>query len=217
MERPAFDIQKVEEPSPQIIPIIPDKDNPELRPMFGTAKLYFGKTPVVGIEIGSSTAANACEVVEAWPEITKLYCIDYYPVYSDFPSAEIQNNALTYAILNIIDTPKVHLIIESSIEATKRFKDESIDFVYIDANHSYTFVRDDIQAWLPKVKKGGIIGGHDYDWEDKEHDFELAVKRAVDEAFGDRVHYHISLFYVENRKNRYEPYTGVKSDWWVFV
>ena len=217
MQRPAFDIQKVDEVPPQIIPVTPDREHPELRPMFGTAKLHCGKTPVIGVEVGSSTCANACEVIEAWPEITKLFCIDSYPVYSDFPLPEIQKDALGYAITNIIGEPKIHLIIAPSVEAAKRFEAESVDFVYIDANHSYAFVKEDIQAWLPKVKKGGIIGGHDYDWEDKEHDMELAVKRAVDEAFGDRVHYHISLFHIENRENRYEPYTGIRSDWWIFV
>lgn len=217
MQGPAFDIQKIDAPPPQVIPVAPDRKRPELRPMFGTAKLHFGKTPVIGVEVGTSTAANACEVVIAWPEIIKLYCIDSYPVYSDFPDTKTQNEALTYAIANIAVTPKIHLIIEPSVEAAKRFEPESVHWVYIDANHSKIFVREDIQAWLPKVKKGGIIGGHDYDWEDKEHDEELAVKIAVDEAFGDRVHYHISLFHVENKKNRYEPYTGIRSDWWVFV
>jgi len=217
MQGPAFDIQKVDKEPPQIIPIQPDMEDPELRPMFGTAKEHFGKTPVIGVEVGSSTCANACEVVAAWPEITKLYCVDYYPTYSDFPVADVQRDALGYAIANIVDEPKIHLILEPSVEAAKRFESESLHFVYIDANHSYTFVCDDIKAWLPKIKKGGVIGGHDYDWEDKEHDGELAVKRAVDEMYGDRVHYHISLFYIENRKNRYEPYTGIRSDWWVFV
>ena len=97
------------------------------------------------------------------------------------------------------------------------FAPESVDFVYIDANHSYTYVRDDIQTWLPKVKKGGIIGGHDYDWSDAEFGDELAVKRAVDEAFGDKVQYHIELFQLMNEKDRYNPYTGINSDWWVFL
>lgn len=60
-----------------------------------------------------------------------------------------------------------------SVEAAKKFPDGYFDLVYIDANHAYDYVKADIAAWLPKVKRGGIIGGHDYN--------EEPVKRAVGE------------------------------------
>ena len=50
----------------------------------------------------------------------------------------------------------------TSLQAAQSFKDESIDFVFIDAAHSYRHIMDDIKAWYPKVKKGGVISGHDY-------------------------------------------------------
>lgn len=56
----------------------------------------------------------------------------------------------------------VHLIQEESSEAANRFANGSVDFVFIDANHSLEFVLRDIQAWLPKVRKGGTISGHDF-------------------------------------------------------
>ena len=49
-----------------------------------------------------------------------------------------------------------------STEASNLYADNSLDFVFIDANHSYEFVKDDIKHWYPKVKKGGILAGHDY-------------------------------------------------------
>lgn len=64
--------------------------------------------------------------------------------------------------------------------AAAQFADQSVDFVFIDANHTYEFVRDDINAWLPKIKPGGIIAGHDYN---PPHE----VERAVNEIFGNRV------------------------------
>lgn len=66
-----------------------------------------------------------------------------------------------------------------SFVAAKNFEDASIDFCFIDANHAYEFVSKDIAAYLPKVKKGGVLAGHD--WSDD------GVKKAVREAFTDFV------------------------------
>ena len=49
-----------------------------------------------------------------------------------------------------------------SVQAADKFAEESLDFVFIDANHSYEAVKEDIEAWTPKVKPGGIVSGHDY-------------------------------------------------------
>ena len=49
-----------------------------------------------------------------------------------------------------------------SWEAAELFDDESVDYVMIDAGHDYESVKKDINAWWPKVKKGGIIGGDDF-------------------------------------------------------
>ena len=56
----------------------------------------------------------------------------------------------------------VKLVPLSSIAAAKQYKDNSLDFVFIDAGHSYEEVRQDIKTWLPKVKQGGWLAGHDY-------------------------------------------------------
>jgi len=49
-----------------------------------------------------------------------------------------------------------------STEVVEQFEDESLDTVFIDATHTYEAVKEDIKAWLPKVKKGGILAGDDY-------------------------------------------------------
>jgi predicted O-methyltransferase YrrM len=71
---------------------------------------------------------------------------------------------------------KVCVIHETSTEAVKRFLNESIDVVYIDACHKYESVKEDIFAWYPKVKIGGFICGHDYS------DFWHEVRDAVNEC-----------------------------------
>lgn len=73
----------------------------------------------------------------------------------------------------------------TSVEAAGRVADGSVDFVYIDARHDYASVLEDLEAWFPKLRPGGIIAGHDYvDGSFRSADF--GVKSAVDEFFGAR-------------------------------
>ena len=51
---------------------------------------------------------------------------------------------------------------QTSIEASLGVADEALDFVFIDGNHSFDYVMEDIIAWSRKVRKGGIVAGHDY-------------------------------------------------------
>lgn len=66
-------------------------------------------------------------------------------------------------------------------EAAALVADGSLDFVFIDAGHSYEAVKTDIADWWPKVRARGWFGGHDY------HETKPGVIQAVDEAFGDTV------------------------------
>lgn len=63
---------------------------------------------------------------------------------------------------------------DSSIRAGA-WEDGYVDFVFIDANHSYESVCKDIAAWMPKMRKGGIMAGHDIKRE--------SVSKAVVEHF----------------------------------
>lgn len=67
-----------------------------------------------------------------------------------------------------------------SVKAAARFANSSVDFVWIDADHSYDGVRKDIFAWLPKIKPGGLIAGHDYYDQPEKNNF---VQSAIDELF----------------------------------
>lgn len=58
-----------------------------------------------------------------------------------------------------------------------KFEKESIDFLFIDGDHRYEGIKKDLQLWFPKIKKGGIISGHDYD------EPSCGVRKAVDEFF----------------------------------
>lgn len=74
---------------------------------------------------------------------------------------------------------------ETSVEAAARVTPESLDFVYLDARHSYEGVTEDLQAWFPRVRGGGLLAGHDYNdgvFVEGVH----GVRSAVDEFFGAR-------------------------------
>lgn len=60
------------------------------------------------------------------------------------------------------EKPCMKVLRKASVDAAKLFDDWHFDFVYIDADHAYEGVKADIEAWWPKVRKGGILAGHDY-------------------------------------------------------
>ena len=69
----------------------------------------------------------------------------------------------------------------TSNDAAKQFKDNELDFIYIDANHSYDGCKKDIELWYPKMRPGGVFSGHDYLPDGEYNHGTFGVKRAVDE------------------------------------
>ena len=55
-----------------------------------------------------------------------------------------------------------HIVKKFSMDAVKEFNDESLDFLYIDCNHSFVHIAQDLWYWSKKVRKGGVVSGHDY-------------------------------------------------------
>ncbi len=78
--------------------------------------------------------------------------------------------------------PQLRILRMTSKEAAEIFPDAYLDMVYIDAIHTFEHVYADIGYWLPKVRKGGIIAGHDYGDE-----VWVEVKDAVHKWFGDDI------------------------------
>ncbi len=115
----------------------------------------------------------------------RLYCIDPWEIYE---SEEIEPFAQDQEALNrFYDEAKTRLanyscmiIKKTSMEAIKQFKPGSLDFVYIDANHSYKNMKEDIEGWAKIIRKGGIVSGHDYG-HFKHKDRNIGTKRAINE------------------------------------
>jgi hypothetical protein len=83
-------------------------------------------------------------------------------------------------LMNTRHRPSIRHIRLASLDAAPLFEDGSRDCVYIDASHIYSNVKADILAWRSKVRKGGVIAGHDY----HESVCHGDVMRAVNEVFG---------------------------------
>ena len=101
------------------------------------------------------------EIGSAFGESTRLFSLFFSPVYSVDPltgnrKAHAREIFMkTTAGRNIINIPKL------SNDAVNDVPGE-VSFVYIDGNHNAAFVEADIKNYLPKIRKGGYIGGHDY-------------------------------------------------------
>ena len=94
----------------------------------------------------------------------KLYCVDLWDIYLGGPrrqTADMHDKHFDEAHENL-DKYEVTFIRKPSMEAIHDVPDKSLDFVYIDADHSFDFVMQDLIEWSKKVRMGGIVSGHDY-------------------------------------------------------
>ena len=142
------------------------------RSTFGIFLNWMGLTGV-GVEIGVMKGKNALDILSCW-EGEKLFLIDNWESRPRYYQT----------VLDLFkDNKKVEVWKSGSADASKRFGIESLDWVYIDAWHDYKNLCTDNISWYNKVKKGGIIAGHDYRPDDSESldKGTYGVKSAVDE------------------------------------
>jgi hypothetical protein len=107
----------------------------------------------LGVEVGVATGLYSEILCKANPNL-HLFSVDpWYTVQRACSYDEAKQRLAAY---------NATLVRKTSMEAVNDFADASLDFVYIDGNHSFDFVMYDILGWTRKVKKGGIVAGHDY-------------------------------------------------------
>ena len=116
-----------------------------------------------GAEVGVARGYFSRILCQRVPNL-KLYCIDAWQPWFGASHGETQErfDRLYQDARQRLAPFNCEIIRDWSMEAVKRFADESLDFVYIDCSHDYKSVMKDIKAWSNKVKKGGIVSGHDY-------------------------------------------------------
>ena len=127
------------------------------------AKYFAEQGFTIGAEIGVCTGYYSEILCKNIPGL-KLYAIDAWDLlgeYRDRQKLKKHSDFMATATMKL--QPFDCTIMKAfSMDAVKDFADESLDFVYIDGNHGYRFVKDDIREWSKKVRIGGIVSGHDY-------------------------------------------------------
>lgn len=148
----------------------------------------------VGSWKGRSSSFMAVEIINSNKNI-RFDCVDTWEGSIEHKEYDIIANKELYDIF-LENIKPVESVINPvklpSLVAVDSYEDESLDFVFIDASHEYLDVKEDILKWLTKVKKGGILAGHDYGTFD-------GVTRAVDEIFfGKKIEISENCFIFKN-------------------
>lgn len=126
-------------------------------------QFFINKGFKVGAEIGVLRGEFTEKLCQAG---LKIYAIDPWIAdknhLKENPDYQKVRNALFKSAKNRLEPYACTIIRKTSMEAIEDFKDESLDFVYIDADHHFRYIAEDIVEWSEKVKKGGVVSGHDY-------------------------------------------------------
>lgn len=165
-----------------------------------------------GVEVGVEAGIYSEILCKANP-LLHLYCVDAWKAYSgyrDHTSQKIMDSLYEKAYIRLCNH-SVDLIREFSMDAVKKFEDNSLDFVYIDGNHEFQHVVDDICQWTKKVRPGGIVAGHDF-IKRKNNGYLMHVIPAVQ---GYCEAYDIKPLFVLGKKYDDGPRDRVRS--WFFV
>lgn len=119
-----------------------------------------------GAEVGVAEGIFSKVLCLHIPNI-QLSCVDLWDVYyrtntkTPLKTRSDQERCLALAHEKL-DPYGATFIRKPSVEGSKEFEDNSLDFVYIDGDHGFDYVMQDLIVWSRKVRPGGIVAGHDY-------------------------------------------------------
>jgi hypothetical protein len=158
----------------------------------------------IGAEVGVADGRYSEILCKNIPDL-KLYCVDPYIAYDENSQDgnQQEQDKCEEIAKRRLNKFNVTFIKEFSNSALK-YINEELDFVYIDANHKFDFVMEDIIKWSCKVRKGGIVSGHDY-WSIRD----FGVKEAVD-AYTKAHHIELNIIKGEDSQRL----SQAAPNWW---
>lgn len=136
------------------------------------------------VEIGVASGAFTKQILATYKSLSKIVIIDAWEHQQEgyIDSCNLgqgEQDGRYIQVLKDFEYEKRLTVLRMwSVKASELFDNNSIDFLYLDANHSYDACKEDLGAWYPKIKSGGVFAGHDYYVGDG---VGHGVKKAVDE------------------------------------
>jgi predicted O-methyltransferase YrrM len=170
-----------------------DKECNSVRPSFMFLLNEIPEGEIKGVEIGTSVGKNAVRMLDFCDRFL-LVCVDIKKL------KEMDGILNTYK-------ERVKFIHKPSVEAAEYFSDNYFDYVYIDGEHDEKNVFEDMKAWYPKLRMGGVLSGHDW--------WLKSVQQGVVKFFDNS--YFQCLFAVQSyhdKKYNLESHHAEFMDWW---
>lgn len=166
-----------------------------------------------GVELGVEAGLFSEVLCKANKNLT-LYCIDSWKAYKGYREYVTQAKIdMFYEEAKERLAPYgVTFIKAYSMDAVEQFEDNSLDFIFIDGNHSFEHVAQDIGFWARKVRPGGIVSGHDYISRGAPSNHKV-----IEAVQGYTKAYGIKPWFVIGRKEKREGEIRDKSRSWMFI
>jgi len=131
-----------------------------------------------GAEVGVKKGGFSKILCESIPGL-RLFCIDPWVPYVSYNGSLFNQKVVDSHYKKFtgwIDKYNVSTIKEPSLQAVNRFKPDYLDFIYLDGDHSSDNLRKELMFWPEKIRSGGIISGHDYNFTDVEKEVDSYSK-----------------------------------------
>ena len=147
-----------------------------LREDLGNILHQLGKK--VGAELGVQQGVFANQIMRRWKDVDEYVMVDIWAYQENYVDVANLNNykqnifyekskAVGEALVRENILKKLTICRNFTTVCATQFPDHYFDFVYVVARHDYKAVLEDLRAWWPKLKRGGIFAGHDYTWQDE--------------------------------------------------
>ena len=128
-------------------------------------KIKFKAQTIVGAEVGVLHGKHALNILRYMPNVKLLYLVDpfkFYPEYKEGDGYTIEPAKKPTLERLVPYKARIKWVFKFFEECTIKEIDQPLDFIYIDGNHAYEYVKKDVALAVQFVKKGGVVAGHDW-------------------------------------------------------